>query len=133
MARGVQVTGADKVAKRLREIAARVAETIVADAATAAADPLIDAMKAELSDNVFLNRLLPGIGKSAPEREGSEIVVRVGPTVRGFTGRFMEFGTPHQVAEPWARPAADTSRGQVLKVYGEVVGAEVKKVAEALA
>lgn len=126
-------TGADKVAARLREIAARVAETIVSDAATQAAEPLVDAMKANLADNVFLNRLLPGIAAGPPEREGETgIVVRIGPTVRGFTGRFLELGTSHQSPEPWARPAADSSASEVRKVFGQVVASEVKEVAEAL-
>lgn len=129
----VTVKGADKVAARIRTLAAQVAETIVADAATEAAEPLVDAMKANLADNVFLNRLLPGIAAGAPEREGaSGIVVRVGPTVRGFTGRFLELGTAHQAAEPWARPAADSSASEVKKVFGAVVGREVERVAEAL-
>ena len=48
--------------------------------------------------------------------EGAVARVGIGPAREVFYGRFLEFGSVKQAAEPWLRPAFDAMKDQTLKL-----------------
>lgn len=50
-----------------------------------------------------------------------------------FYGRFAEFGTAHQAATPWMRPAVDEGALEALNRMGENLGKSIEREAARLA
>lgn len=80
---------------------------------------------------------LPGYLKASIRRGvvkfgDASVTVAVG-TGRAFYGLFTEFGTRHQAARPWFRPAWEASREAALAKIGLALGKRVERAAERLA
>jgi len=45
--------------------------------------------------------------------------VRVGPGIRGFYGRYLEYGTSRMAARPWMRPAFDGVQASVERAISD--------------
>ncbi len=54
-------------------------------------------------------------------------VVAVGPSSHSFFGSFAEFGTSHQPARPWMRPAFEATQDVALDVFIEVIDAYISE------
>lgn len=52
-------------------------------------------------------------------------VVAVGPSMHSFYGAFAEFGTAHQQAKPWMRPAWDQSIDGAMATFEDVISAYI--------
>jgi HK97 gp10 family phage protein len=52
-------------------------------------------------------------------------IVAVGPSAASFYGAFDEFGTSHQEAKPWVRPAFDSSVDEAMDVFDQVLSAYI--------
>jgi HK97 gp10 family phage protein len=64
---------------------------------------------------------------------GSFATMFIGPTVDSFYGKFQEFGTVKQAAQPFMRPAWDANKeGALATIRGEL-GAEIDKAAKRVA
>lgn len=76
---------------------------------------------------------LPGflkasIGRRRADRESPTTVSYiVGVLRRAFYANFLEFGTRHQAAQPFIRPAAEQTEGQVVDKIGSVIRTDVGK------
>ena len=59
----------------------------------------------------------------------------IGPSSRGFYGRFRELGTRFQAARPWLAPAIEEARPDMFrkcgKIWGRGVEREMRKLAGA--
>jgi HK97 gp10 family phage protein len=51
----------------------------------------------------------------------------IGPSRKGFVGEFAEWGTSHQAAEPFLRPAYDEQREEAIRILGEGLASEIEK------
>ena len=63
----------------------------------------------------------------ASERTGTS---SAGPTRHSFYGEFEEFGTSHQPAKPFMRPAFDSAGEDALNAFVEVMTDAVDKAAK---
>ena len=63
------------------------------------------------------------------ERRGHKFWVKVGPTKKGWYGRFIEFGTRFIAAGPFLRPARDRNTG-TLKARTRIAMREAIKKAK---
>lgn len=54
-------------------------------------------------------------------------------TKDGFWGLFLEFGTRHQQARPWFRPAVAEARGDAIDKLAEALGRGIEREADKLA
>lgn len=85
-----------------------------------------------------------GLGKGAARaalisarRSASESAsfaeVYIGPTTKAFYGMFQEFGTSHNAAKPFLRPAFDENVQRVLDAIRDTLAAEIEKTRARLA
>ena len=126
----VEVVGAEDLAKLLEELGPDLVKKALRDAlnysgavlqeAQAAAAPVMqvphgphppEQLKLDVRRVV---RLKPAEGSG---------VVAVGPSTHSFYGSFAEFGTAHQQAKPWMRPAWDQSIDGAMATFEEVIAA----------
>lgn len=62
-----------------------------------------------------------------------EVNLALGPDRRHFYGSFSEFGTVHQSARPFMRPAWDQHKDEVLAILGKELWAGIDRAARRLA
>lgn len=117
--------GGSEMAEALAALRPRVSKSVQREVLREAAEP----MRAQMALNV------PRGEPSAPNLheemvisnargvDGDEVAVAVGPTKRGFYG--FEFGTIHQPARPFARPAFDQVAPTSLRILAEVIWREI--------
>lgn len=81
---------------------------------------------------------LPGflkasIGRRRADREsGTTVTYIVGVLRRAFYANFIEFGTRHQAAHPFIRPAAETTEEQAVDKIADVVRSDINRAAPGL-
>lgn len=124
-----------KIAKRIARKAARQAMNIVRDAARANAKAIDDP---ETAEKIWKNIAVSG-GKS---RNSNEVVMRVGvrggasfsnknpPSLSGGDTRhwrWVEFGSAHNVAVPFMRPAMSSNIQKVTDKFSQVFSVELDK------
>lgn len=63
---------------------------------------------------------------------GAAVTYAIGWTKRAFYGAFVEFGTRHQAARPFLRPAADTRFADAVEVMGRDLGPKIVREARKL-
>jgi len=73
------------------------------------------------------SRIADNMGVVVSDQTATGAVARIGPKKWNYIGRFAEFGTKHQPAEPWLRPAFDATLDQAVQIIGDVVGTEIEK------
>src|SRR5262245_55418735 len=69
-----------------------------------------------LADHIVIDALTEAEAARSVEFVTEEAIVQVGPSVRHFYGYFSEFGTSHEPARPWFRPAFDTRKDASLRI-----------------
>lgn len=114
----LEIEGWDEVENNLRKIAEHIdAQATIEDALSDGAEVVRDAIAANAPRNT--GRLAGSIAISKQGRE--KYSVRIGPTISGFYGRFIEYGTSRMGAQPFMRPAFDSVRPQVQTAIGEAI------------
>lgn len=124
--------GGAEMAKNLDALGAPMAQRIKADALKIAAEPMRERMERlapvsfeddpHMADNIVIGEVSSRKIEAAG-REG-ETVIEVGP--RGgrsgndfFYSFFVEYGTAHAPAQPFARPAFEQTAPQSLEILGD--------------
>jgi HK97 gp10 family phage protein len=67
------------------------------------------------------------IGRWSKQNSDGSLSTFTGPTKSAFYGKFYEFGTSHQSANPFMRPVFDSRQGEAERVFAETLEAEIKK------
>jgi HK97 gp10 family phage protein len=135
MSDDVEITGLDELTRAFQNMGEKMARKAIHDALDASGSVLQVAQS-----------------EAAPEYEGSEKgsphpagqlkqdirrkiklnpeagtgVVGIGPSKLSFYGAMREFGTSHESAHPWVRPAFDASAQEAIDVFGKVIAAYVQ-------
>lgn len=121
----VKITGAADLAKRLQELPAAVSRSVQLEALKDGAEiirsrasqlaPRSAGPGPHLADNIVIGTI--SAARLERQDRGSETVVEVGPSLKPddhFYGYFVEYGTIHQQAQPFMRPAFDTGAPMAL-------------------
>lgn len=76
-----------------------------------------------------------GLRKFTDQNSGNDLEVNfwIGPDSRHFYGLFPEFGTIHESAHPFMRPAFDRGDRSVIDDLGKELGPGVERAAKRLA
>ena len=114
MSNVVTVRNLDELAKALHDHALDVQAGL---GAVAQAGAEVYRQAAAERAPVRTGRLAESVVVGEVEMEGWTAVVPVGPSAeshRSFIGRFQEYGTVHQPAQPWMRPAGDESVDRIV-------------------
>jgi HK97 gp10 family phage protein len=118
-----QLEGASEFAKMLEALPARASKQVQRDILEQAAEP----MRQDMAQTVAYEPGKPDLRDAmvtAPARgeDANETAVAVGPH-KGwpYYGSFVEFGTAHMAAQPFARPAFDRNVRGSLEIMGDEI------------
>jgi len=124
----INLTGCAELARALNAVALTVRRRALYGALKAAAGPMRDRMaqlaprrppQPDLADNIVIS-VARKVGSVAGGRweavDEFQAAVAVGPEKRFFYGLFLEYGTVRMSAQPFMRPAFDSTGGDALKI-----------------
>lgn len=118
-----------EVAGKVLDAAVRKAGTPMAqDAASSAPRSATPSKAGHMADTVRLR-------KFTDQNSGNDLEVNytIGPDAKHFWGGFQEFGTVHEAARPFERPAFDRGADGVIQTLGKELGSGVERAAKRLA
>lgn len=118
----MRIDGGDELATRLNSLPEAVSKKVQVAALKEGGEPIRLAMAANaprgdrtphLADNISIS-----VARSE-DRDDDAFGVAVGPSKAVFWAGFQEFGTAHQPARPFARPAFDSKAPAALGIVGQ--------------
>lgn len=118
-----------EIAGKVLDAAMRKAGTPMAQDASSTAPRSETPSKAgHMADTISLR-------KFTDQNSGNDLEVNytIGPDAKHFWGGFNEFGTIHEAARPFERPAFDRGASGVIDTLGKELGAGVERAAKRLA
>jgi HK97 gp10 family phage protein len=118
----MDVEGIQELLGKLDQLSLAVSKKLVARAARAGAQ-VIEERAAELAPDdpeTSGSRVAIGMMTTVTQQTANEAIAKVG-TRRGaaFVGKFAEWGTSRQKAQPFLRPAFDERADEALDAMGE--------------
>lgn len=124
----LRVEGGEKLAKELRGLSNRVNRSVQRQALLDAAQPMRDMARQAAPRAPGAPDLAENIEFGNTTADSGDVAIALGPTKRFFYGSFQEFGTSRHGAQPFMRPAFDSTVQQVIKRFtAEVWSALVRR------
>ncbi len=131
---GLEVTGLDDLLSALKQLDSRVAsKTAIARALRKGAKPILEAGIRNAPDDPDTDgsRVADNMVTRITEQTALEAIARIGLKKFSFVGRFAEFGTAHQSAHAWLRPAFDQNVAEAKAVVALELKREIDKAMKA--
>lgn len=142
MEEDVEITGLEDCERKLHELGPKLATRALKDALQAAGEVFQAAIEArapygphrfahtnEVVYGAIQQNIDVGLQMLVLEDGG---MVRVGPDKKVFWAKFCEFGTVHEPARPFIRPAFDESKEDALDAFVKTMADRLPKVVEEL-
>lgn len=135
-----RVSGFDEARRLLKELPIQAEKRVLQAATNAGAREWLKALKASapVGDKPSVNSQRYGSLKKnlrvrpfrnpRPGFKGTRVHTR-----DAFWGMFQEFGTKHQPARPWFRPAVEGSKTAAISAFVAAIGRGITREAERLA
>ena len=124
---GDAIIGMDALLDRLAGVESLVTQKrIIARAIRAGAEPI--RARAEELAPIETGVLRESMTINVTEQSATEAIGKIGPARRGFYGTFDEFGTAHQAAQPFLRPAYDERLAEAVGIISETLANEIEGV-----
>jgi HK97 gp10 family phage protein len=135
----MSLTGGAELARALNAVALTVRRRALHEALRVAAEPMRQRMSdlaprrpphPDLADHIItspavkIGRIEGGRGRA---REATEAAIAVGPRKDFFYGIFLEYGTVKMSAQPFMRPAFDSTRDEALTILKDELWALMEK------
>lgn len=134
----VTIEGWENMEHKLQEMGPALAREALVDALQQAGDILKEALEANAPIGSPPHDPHPGaLAGSIEMVTVLEIlsdagIIWIGPDKRAYWGAFAEFGTVHEPAKPWMRPAFDMVKQQAVDKFIEVMERHLPDVVEKL-
>lgn len=123
----VRIEGWEELERKLRQLGSTINEQeLLENALMDGAEIMRDEIQATAP--VRTGQLRDSIEISKRGRE--KYSVRIGPSGKGFYGRYLEYGTSRLAARPFMRPAFDAVYGEAQRAIEAAIWREVEKAAE---
>lgn len=143
----VEIKGARELDELLKQLPDRVAKQVLAGALMSGGQVIRAEIqrRAPVRHDAGAKKIgkgakgrLPGflrasIARRRIRRGSAALTIGVGPLRSAFYAMFQEFGTRHQPARPFMRPAFDAKAGEALQKIGEALGRGIDRAAARLA
>jgi len=135
----MNLTGGAELARALNAVSLTVRRRALYGALKAAAAPMRDRMEQLAPRGPVAPHIQDSIVIAAERRVGSvaggrwqavdefQAAVAVGPNAKYFYGLFLEYGTVKQSAQPFMRPAFDSTGGEALKILKQELWALMER------
>lgn len=123
------IEGLQGLMDKLDELPRVMARKLIVDALRAGAEP-IQERAAELAPDdpeTPGSRIKESMMTSVVDQTAIGATAKIGPSRKGFVGQFAEFGTAHQSAEPFLRPAFDANVDEATRIIGETLAAGIEE------
>lgn len=134
MAGGLDLTFAVNGVQQFLRMLAELARVPVGPAGQNAVNQGAELIATRMRENIrghglVLTGQMLGSIDVTPDKEAKKEEPTAYVGSRLFYAKFSEFGTVHQAAKPWARPAMDEGGKAAVDKIGLVVGEEIETVA----
>ena len=120
MAKEIQMEGLDGLLDKFQALETKVAKQALRKALKAGGDVFKKEIVARAPQKTGQLKAEIASATSINANEGTGIV-SVGPLKHAYHGMFAEFGTRHQPAKPFLRPAFDGKADDALNAFAEVL------------
>lgn len=132
----IKFQGGKEAAEALRKLPQALHKGVLRSALRKVAKPIQGAMESKLASVIQKPMEGPpriGIWSAKPQQAGSPAALYIGLMRDAFYHSFREFGTKHQRARPWFRPAVDQEGPKAVPPFGLEVWKALVRVAKRLA
>jgi HK97 gp10 family phage protein len=120
--------GFGELERKLKELEICMRREVLTEAAKTAGAIVLDEAKTRVPRDTGALADSMAVRVNAAQSDANEVTVTVGPSKRGFYGRFVEHGTKNMPAEPFLKPALDNNRDKITKAIKEVMWRAIEKV-----
>ena len=120
------IIGLAQLTKNLRGLEDRFGK-VQRKAVAAGGKVILKEMRKRARKHQKTRRLQKGL-KQITSGKGKEAVSKIGPLKRAFHALFLEFGTVHQRAQPFIRPAYLAKKDDAFTKVGEEMGNGLKRM-----
>lgn len=111
-----ELDGGKDLVRKLRKLGKKAFDDL-SDIVEDASKPLVQEAKARVP--VDRGTLRDSIHASRAFAKRGTVEYHVGPSAKGFYGRFVEYGTRFQPKRPFLRPAADAKESIITKMLAD--------------
>ncbi len=118
------VSGFRELDRNLERTERAISDGALVSATQKGAQIIVEAAKMRAARRT--GRLAEGITHEVSEASSSEVREKIGPNV--FYGRHVEFGTRHNPARPFLRPALDERGSAAMNATGKDLWARIRRV-----
>ena len=136
----IKIEGLAELKDALRELPDATAKNVMRRVLKRAAEPIAEHMRSlvptasgDLKESIAVSTTLSRSQKRKAQKEGpNDVEVYVGPGAgaQSHYSHLVEFGSSHQGAQPYARPAWDAEYRKALEGIKADLAAEIKKTAD---
>lgn len=136
----LRITGFAELEAALRKLPEEIAGKVLGSALKEASGPIAERASSlaprsdtpssggHMADSISVRAI-----KQEPAPGELEVAYWIGPDRKHFYGLFAEFGTRHESARPFLRPAWDEGAERVLEDFGRTLGTAMERAAKRLA
>jgi len=126
------IQGMDELLRGLADVDSLVKQkNIIARTLRKAAEPIRARAEELAPDDPTTpgSRIKENMMVTVSDQTAEGAVAKIGPSRKGFFGQFAEFGTAHQPAEPFLRPAFDEKLEEATGIIREELRDQIERAA----
>lgn len=120
----IKLSGIEEYLKKIQEVGGNVEESVT-QAIAESAKPIYDDIKAWAEKHKLTGATLKGVSISEVQREGNKFYVDVGidtsKSENAWHAVFVEYGSPHNAADPGIRNAFANNKSKVKKIQRDIL------------
>lgn len=120
----LKLSGIEEYLKKIQEVGGNVEES-VSEVIAKSAKPVYEDIKAWAEKHKFTGATLKGVDLSEVKQEGNYFYVDVGintdKSENAWHAVFVEYGSPHNAADPGIRNAFTNNKSKVKKIQRDIL------------
>lgn len=123
MAEDEMIHGLQALLLKMDSLPLVMQKTLIVRALQKGAEPIEEQASQLAPDDATTpgSRIRDNMMTTITDRTADGAIAKIGPSLKGFVGLFHEYGTIHQAAKPFLRPAFDGMQGDALTIISEVL------------
>lgn len=123
------VVGLQSLLKSMDGIPLVMQKTLIVRALREASEPIRTRAEELAPDDPTTpgSRIKENMMTQVSDQTADGAIAKTGASRKGFVGEFAEFGTIHQSADPFLRPAYDEKLDEAVRTLGQVLAEGIEK------
>jgi HK97 gp10 family phage protein len=124
-----EIHGLDGLLRRMSALPFKLQKNIIARALRKGAQPVKEdaARRAPDDPDTAGSQIAENMMVTVAEQRADGATAKIGPSQKGFVGKFAERGTRHQRKTPFLAPAFEQKQDAAIEEVGKVLAHEIEK------